>query len=156
MRKRASFATGLALTLLALAVPGAGRGGGGLIGFPPFAFLSNGGQQALILDAGPANAGRSYLVLGSASGTSPGTTVAGLPLALNPDDYFNFLLLSPNQAYFSTSLGALDSDGKALATIDVPPGTNPALAGLTLHHAFVLYDPVCDFVSNSVPLDLLP
>ena len=59
------------------------------------------------------------------SGAAPGTTVAGLPLALNPDDYFNFLLLSPNQAYFSTSLGALDSDGKALATIDVPPGTNP-------------------------------
>lgn len=159
MRLARTLASALALPLVllaALAPLGTAGGGGSLVGFPSFASVSLGGQQALLLDAGADHAGRAFLILGSASGTTPGTSIAGLPLALNPDDYFGFTLIAPNEPYFANSNGTLDGEGRAIATLDVPLGTDPALAGVTLHHAFVLYDPVCDFVSNSVPLDLIP
>jgi hypothetical protein len=41
-------------------------------------------------------------------------------------------------------------------TIDVPPGTDLALAGLTLYHAFVVLDGGVAHVSNATTLTLVP
>ena len=48
------------------------------------------------LFAGPQFAGLPYLVLGSASGDTPGFAIDGQLLPLNLDSYTDFTLLSPN------------------------------------------------------------
>ena len=131
---------------------------------PPAVSLSTGGTQLLSLSAGPSQALRIFLLLGSASGTSPGIPVDGflVPLAI-PDPYFNFTLLHPNTKPLSNSVGTLTATGQALATFTVPAGTDPSLAGLILNHAYVVFDTttipgaaVVDFASNAVEVTLIP
>jgi len=76
-------------------------------------------------------------------------------LPLNPDVYFNFTINHPNQGPLVNSLGLLDAAGHALGAFAIPPGTNPALAGLTVNHAYLL-GPTIDFASNPVSLFFLP
>lgn len=45
---------------------------------------------------------------------------------------------------------------RAEVTIDVPPGTDLALAGLTLHHACVVLERGTTHVSNARTLTLVP
>jgi hypothetical protein len=99
--------------------------------------LFTGGTQTLQLDAVAEGAGHAYLVLGSASGTSGGPLVGGVQLPLKLDNWFELCILSANQGPFGSTLGRLDRDGQAVATITLPPGLNPFLAGLTLHHTFL-------------------
>ena len=75
-----------------------GSGCPALLTEPPFVRVATGGDQEFRLDAGPAHAGALYLILGSASGTSPGTPAIPPPLVwpLNFDPYFNYLLSNPN------------------------------------------------------------
>jgi len=50
-------------------------------------------------------------------------------------------------------LGQLDANGRVDATFALPPGVGRGLAGLTVHHAFVVFDStwtVPEFVSNVV------
>lgn len=120
--------------------------------------LATGGTQTLQL-AAPYVA-ELYLILGSASGTTPGTTAVPslLTLPLNNDAYLNYTLTNPNTVLMP-SLGTLDASGLASAVLTVPPGLNPGLAGTTLDHAFVVLDPVTlgtVFVSNPVALTLTP
>lgn len=122
--------------------------------------LSAGGQQVLQLDAGPHRAGDPYLLLGSASGTQPGTPLP-VHLPLNFDDYTVFTLVSANAPPLSASFGVLDETGRCATTMTVPPGSNPNLAGLQLHHAYVVFDlplgaPLVDLASNAVALALVP
>lgn len=116
-----------------------------------------GGTQLLTLDAGPGHAGEVYLLLGSLSGTSPGTPVDGAVLPLNVDGYFLDLLTNPAlQAQFG-SIGALDGQGRGTAQIAVPPGFAVG-TGLAAHHAFLTLPasgPIT-FTSNAVVLFLLP
>jgi len=119
--------------------------------------LSAGGTQDFILDAGPTHAGDIYLVLGSASGTSPGTPVgAGLILPLNYDGYTLFTINATNLPPLLNTFGSLDAAGTAQAQISLPPATSPSLAGLTLHHAFGTLGASGTFVSNAVSLSLVP
>jgi hypothetical protein len=117
--------------------------------------VSAGGSQSLALDAGPANAGRTYVVLGSASGTGPWPVPgANVSIPLTPDAYFWFMLNTPS--FFGTAsntIGVLDASGKANASINLAPGAWIGLNGLRLWHSFVLLSPV-DFASNSVELVL--
>ena len=119
--------------------------------------IGAGGTQNLVLDAGPAHAGNLYLVLGSASGTAPG--FPGPPaLPLNPDSYLTFSLVNPN-TLISNSLSFLDAGGKAHPAFGLPAGTiSPSLAGVTLHHAAVVFD--ASFVpvsaTNAEPLTFQP
>ena len=119
--------------------------------------LADGGTQNFFLDAGPAEGGRFYLVAGSLSGTEPGTPLGLLTLPLNVDAYFNYSLkgIPP----LVNSIGILDGAGTGGAALVLPPGSNPALAGALVHHAFGVYDPLLaqiTFVSNAVPLQLDP
>ena len=92
-----------------------------------------------------------------------GFDVDGQHLPLNPDAWFLHTLGSPNTPPLNASFGSLDASGRAHASIDVPAGTSPTLAGLELHHAFVSLDlstvpgaAVVSLASNAVPLELVP
>ena len=118
--------------------------------------LTPGGSVGFDLIAGTPHAGEVYLVLGSASGTTPGTPIGGHVLPLQFDGYFVLTLSQPNVFPFSQTLGTLDARGRANASFALPPGLR-ALAGLHFDHAYVLIDPLSGSVtraSNAVPLDL--
>lgn len=120
--------------------------------------IATGGVQSLGLHAGATHAGRTYLVLGSASGTSPGTSLDGLVVPLNADSYTTFALGSTNQGAYGATLGVLDADGRAGATLAVPAGLSPSLAGTRLDHAYVVLGPALSvvFASAAKPLTLAP
>jgi hypothetical protein len=74
-----------------------------------------------VLNLGAADAGRPYQVLGSASGTSPGTPWSGgLVLPLNWDRLLFFTLGFPGSRFFPDSAGTLDPTGRAEPTLDFP------------------------------------
>ncbi|TAJ16226.1 MAG: VCBS repeat-containing protein, partial [Planctomycetota bacterium] len=101
--------------------------------------LAAGGTRKLYVDA-PAHAFQPYWVLGSLSGASPGIDVAGAHVPLNPDAYFLWTLTAPNQAPLSKFAGVLNSVGDRTASLTLPAGTDPALAGIVAHHAAVVVD----------------
>lgn len=114
--------------------------------------VGSSGSQILTLNAGPANAGRTYMVLGSTTGTSPGISLGGgLVLPLNGGTYFRFTRSNPNSAILQNSLGTLDSNGKGAATFH----PDASFQGQTVHHAFVVLSPV-DFVSEAEHVQVVP
>ncbi|WP_145069787.1 hypothetical protein [Engelhardtia mirabilis] len=67
----------------------------------------------------------------------------------------------PGSVFLPGSLGTLDPDGGADLGLVVPPATNPALAGLTAHHALVVIDLGSPFLavvhaSNAIAAHLIP
>ena len=121
--------------------------------------IADGGTQDFLLDAGPANAGATYVLLGGVSGTAPGTPLDGqLVLPLNSDAYTTFALQNPNAPPLTGNFGALDPGGRAQASFSYPAGVSPGLAGTTVHHAYLLLDFTgfqTSFVSNAVDVALL-
>jgi hypothetical protein len=113
-----------------------------------------GGAQHLTLNAGPSKAGQFFFIVGTASGTSPGTPLGSVIVPINLDSYTLALLGSPGLSQLLNFAGNLDANGQATAQVLVPPGTDPALAGLTFHHAYVLVNGIVDFASNAVPITL--
>ena len=121
--------------------------------------LSNGGLQALQLGACQAHGGALYFLAGTAAGVSPGLFLGGLSVPLNPDAYFLHTVNHPGAAPLSGALGVLDAFGRADATFEVAPGSAPSLAGLMLHHAYVVLDPASlqpTAVSGAVAVGLVP
>ncbi|MEM7310275.1 MAG: hypothetical protein AAF682_26605, partial [Planctomycetota bacterium] len=122
--------------------------------------LGTGGTQLLRLEGGLNRANDQFWLLGSLSGSTPGTSFASFDLPLNtPDPYYNFTLANPNEAPLTNSFGTLGPDGAATAFFSLSAGTNPILAGTEVNHAFVAFDPVTlevTLVSNPEPLQLLP
>jgi hypothetical protein len=119
--------------------------------------LASGGAQVMTLDAGAAHADALYLVLGSASGVAPG--LAGdTHVPLNFDAYLHWTLLHPN-TLIAASFGFLDGAGGGVASVSLPGGAFPDLAGVELFHAYLVIDPVpVELVaaSNAALLRLLP
>ena len=118
--------------------------------------LSAGGTANFSLDAGAANAGRLHLLLGSVTGTAPVTTVGAVDIPLVIDAYTLFTLANPTAPPLVGALGFLDGQGTGAASLSLPAGTDPALAGVTLHHAYLLPLPVLDFSSNAATFNLVP
>ena len=87
-------------------------------------------------------AGDLYLLLGSLSGTSPGTPLpGGLVLPLNLDGLLNGMATFPNLGVFVDTFGVVGVDGRASSSLVVPPGLLlPALIGLELNFANVYVD----------------
>lgn len=104
----------------------------------PDAIPATGGTHTMSVDAGAANAGKLYLVAGTASGTRPGFAFGGMLVPLTADFWFNGSLAAANTAFYSNTFGLLDGQGKATAQLNFP--NFPAFAGLSLHHAFVVVD----------------
>jgi hypothetical protein len=128
-----------------------------LTAMPPALSTAAGGIQTLELDAPLAEAGRTFLVLGSLAGTVPGLALGPWTLPLNPDAYFLSVLNEPDQPPASGFLGILDELGDGEASVLVPPGLAAGLAGSTAHHAFAVLDfaqGAVTFVSNPAHLAL--
>ena len=105
--------------------------------------MAAGGVQTVNISMGAAHAGELYLLLGSTSGTAPGTPAgAGYTLPLNTDSYLLWTLANANGAPLANSFGALDAAGKATSTFTLPAGFDPTLVGITIHHAAVVFDPI--------------
>jgi len=103
----------------------------------------------------PTEAGRPYLLLGSASGTSPGVPWNGQTLALNPDRFFEFLLAHPGAPHFVGSAGNLDSVGRATASLELPLDTWKLLGGQRIDFRAVLLG-APDVFTNGVSFTVRP
>jgi subtilisin family serine protease len=110
-----------------------------LLASPPRLSVVDGGVFVLNIDAGPDCAGDPYWLLGSFSGSEPGTTIGQAHFPLNLDNYLRFCVLYPNTEPISGNQGTLDASGRARVTVTVPPGL-PGAADLTLHHAVAIFD----------------
>lgn len=119
---------------------------------PAIVSITAGEEQHLAIDAGPANAGRAYQMLGSISGTSPGIQLpGGGQLPLHSDGYLNYTLTNPNTPILQNSLGFLDANGKATVTFH----PNRRFIGLTVHHAFYLAGSTPEYVSEAEPVQVV-
>jgi len=119
--------------------------------------LQAGGSQDLLLEAGAGFAQLPYVIAGSANGTA-GIAIGQSVVPLTLDKYTLFSL-NPNPAFFQNTIGLLDAEGRAKATLVAPPGLNPGLAGLTFHHAAVVFDlflTTPQLISAAVPLLMQP
>ncbi len=116
---------------------------------------SSGGVVQFALDGGILNAGRKYGLLGSMSGTDPGTPLPGghAVLPLNLDRFTRFLVHSAGAPWCSDFFGSLDSAGLAPAVLDIPAA--PGLAGLRFDFAFGLSVP-WDAASNAASIEMVP
>ncbi|MEZ5977837.1 MAG: FG-GAP repeat protein [Planctomycetota bacterium] len=117
--------------------------------------LGAGGNQRFHVRGGPELAGDVYLVLGSATGTSPATQLPGssVTIPLVVDAYTN-LTLSLAAPIFAP-VGALDAAGRSdTSFLSVFPGTNPAFVGLVLRHALLVIDPATFEVDTTNAVEL--
>ncbi len=111
------------------------------------------------LDAGAANAYRSYFLLGSASGTEPGVSLPGgmTTLPLNYDFFLAYIRSHANSSILVDFRGSLDGSGQASAQFNtlgpLPPGIFPV--GTQIHFAYTLLSPF-DYVSNAVAVEVEP
>lgn len=86
--------------------------------------------------------GDTYFLLGSLTGTFPGTVLpGGLVLPLNEDVLLIGMVSFPNFGVFVDTLGTIDANGRAASAIDIPPGLLvPAIIGLEMSLAHALID----------------
>jgi hypothetical protein len=114
-----------------------------------------GGSVNLYLDAGPSNGNRKYIMLGSVTGTSPGTPLPGgqATLPLNWDIFTNIVIQLLNSGFFLNFTGTLDGMGLAQAQFNLPPGSGAV--GLSMSFAYALKGP-WDFASNPVTVLVEP
>jgi plastocyanin len=120
------------------------------------ASASSGGTANFQLDGGASSAGLFHLLVGSATGTSPGLTLDGQLLPLNFDSYLVFSLQNAGGPIYPGTTGFLDGSGQATAAIVLPGGLNPGLVGSVLDHAWAGLDlgagGIVKFTSNPVSL----
>lgn len=114
-----------------------------------------GGVINFNLYAGIDQASRGYLLLGSVTGTEPGTPLPGnlAVLPLNWDGLTNAIIYLLNGPVFVNFCGLLDSNGMGTAQLNAPPTSG--LLGTILHFAYVLDNPY-DFASNAVKVEITP
>jgi len=120
---------------------------------------STGGTANYLLLAGADNASRNYLLLGSLTGTTPGTILPdGTSLPINLGAFTNFILLFLNGSVFQNFLGTLDTSGSSTATFDTQGSMPPGMAGTTMSFAYCLpyRDPDGWFASNPVSIEIVP
>jgi hypothetical protein len=117
---------------------------------------ASGGTVHFALDAGSAQAGRTYLLLGGVTGLKPGFALPGgvASLPLNRDAFTDLMMGLVNTPAFSSFMGALDATGEGAAQLNAPP-LPPSSAGLMMFYAYCLGNPY-DFASNAVSVEVVP
>ncbi len=116
---------------------------------------SAGASVPVWLDLGPTRAGSMHLVLGTSSGTAPGSTFQGVHLPLNRDRFLNASYLRTIGGPFIGTAGVLDANGRALARFEPPPGWLAPLIGRRVDWAaYVSGSPA--IATNAVGLDVGP
>ena len=110
----------------------------------------------IYIDAGAANANRPYLLCGSMSGSFPGTDLpSGKTAPLNWDWWSQHIRDHLWIPIYTNFYGNLDSEGEAVAHLDlIQPYAQPYI-GETLTFCYVLYDNY-EFVSNPVNVEIQP
>lgn len=112
-----------------------------------------GGTVPLDLHA-PNDPNRSYIMAVSLS--NAGIPVGSRVIPLFPDTIFFVTLSNFLPTVTRNYQGVLDANGRATATLDLTSLTNPALQGITLHHAFVVLNPASpngiSTISNGLPV----
>lgn len=108
---------------------------------------------------GSLQAGDSYLLVGSMSGTAPAVPVglASLPLVL--DSYFVLTVIAANSGPFERTKGKFDAAAFASPRIVIPAGSPPSIVGISLHHAWLGAAQGAVFpsaASQAVPLTFQP
>jgi hypothetical protein len=121
--------------------------------------VSAGGVQSIGVRTAGVPLLSGYRVLGSFSGTSPGTPFFNSYVPLNVDSYFKHIYSVGSRLVPGGHLGLLDGNGDAIVRIVVPAGAYPHLAGRTVHHAIVplhtfLQQPYCS--TPAVALTFVP
>lgn len=116
-----------------------------------------GGIINFYLYAGKENANRWYMILGSITGTDPGTPLPGgqVTLPINWDAFTNIVIDLVNTPFFENFLGQLDSEGSGTATFNTYGPLPAEFVGSTLNFAYALNKPY-DFVSNPVAIEVVP
>ncbi|HZM00721.1 MAG TPA: M28 family peptidase [Planctomycetota bacterium] len=114
-----------------------------------------GGTVSFAIDAGPAFAGRTYLVALSATGTAPGTPLGSVLVPLVFDSATQLGLGFINTPAFQSFAAPLSAQGKGTASFHSPPLVNAALPGLDLHFAAFTLGPI-DWASNAVTVQYEP
>jgi hypothetical protein len=113
-----------------------------------------GGNIDFVLAAGAARANRFYVLLASASGTTPGIPIPpSLVMPLNPDPLLWLSLDLAASGAFPDLYSTLDGSGRKAAQIQIPPGVLQLLQGGALSFAYGTLNPI-DFVSNPVSVDI--
>ncbi|MGH7149541.1 MAG: hypothetical protein ACREIU_02525 [Planctomycetota bacterium] len=117
---------------------------------------ATGGSTGFYLQAGPGNAGRSYLVVGGTSGSSPGSVLpGGIVVPVNADATTTALLQAANTSALPNFFGTLDGGGRAVAGALAAGPMDPSTVGTTFAFAFLLLGPF-DFASNPVAVSIAP
>jgi len=126
----------------------------------PEVSVSAGGIRRLNVDAGPANAGKQYWIVGSASGTEPGLPIGPLTLPLVFDAYTQQTVFSPNTQPLFNAFSTLNAQGKATGVFRALPGQFVGFEEIVLHHAVAVLDPLdpqlVTWISCPVRLELAP
>ena len=118
-----------------------------------------GGIINFTLNAGPSNSNRDYLLFGSITGTTPGTTLPnGTNLPINWDLFTNFILQFLNSPIFQNFLGTLDGAGAGTATFDTLGPLPSGFTGTIISFAYALPVRAPDgwFASNAVDIVIVP
>lgn len=111
---------------------------------------SAGGQVDFNLQV-PSRAGDAYVLLASVSGTSPGFSLAGIPIPLNVDPVLQASLQLANSSVFQNSIGFLSGTGTGAARFAVPARTLSGLQGRYLSFAYLCISPSGTFTFASNP-----
>lgn len=130
---------------------------GSFVGVPAEISASAGGTHNMYLNGGGAQAGNTYFVLGSVTGTNPGFPAGGFTCPLNLDVYTNITIQFANTPFLNNTFSLLDLEGRNNAALLIPPAI-PGLAGLTMHHAFLAFNPfgAIKFASEADGLTFTP
>jgi hypothetical protein len=83
--------------------------------------------------------GYPFLILGSYTGTTPGVSLGKCSLPLVPDAFTNYTLVHPNTGPMKKSMGVLSQESSGQGIFESPSGLSPALYGLNVHLAAVLF-----------------
>jgi hypothetical protein len=116
-----------------------------------------GGVLHFTLNGGGGNGGRNYMILGSVSGTVPGTPLPGGSeiLPLNWDLFTNIVchVNYPDGLLFEDFFGTLDPNGQMAAIFDTN-GPVRGMKGYTVSFAYLLEGSPWDFASNPIDVEV--
>ena len=118
----------------------------------PMLSAATGDSVTFSLDAGLDRALRNYWVLGSVTGTSPGTPLPdGSSLPLNFDAFTELTITAANSPLLVNSFGVLDANGEATAQFNMGP-LAASFVGLEFQFAYTLLAP---FGFHSEPIEIV-
>ena len=116
---------------------------------------SAGAEVHFVVQAGVAAGNLPYVLLGSASGTTPGIPLGFQNVPLNPDAFTDFTILGAGPPVLPGSIGVTSASGRADAWLSAAPGLFAPGVGLHLDFAAVVLGSP-ETITNSVGVDVKP